>query len=178
MKKFIIFITILFACISIFAQDNTNNDNVIYLDVPAKMKINDKIFLVNNSPYTVLQAVVVLVESKKTIGSTVYVNPGRRSEMASYGDNGLKNVRGKRIAIKIKGVKIVLDDTSSTGVVGGSMATGTFGVGTSRLELKADEINNIDPSLITYNFSASIAEEDHDLYITITSGSTKDPFDF
>lgn len=100
MKKLFLFITMLFACISIFAQDNANNDNVIYLDVPAKMKINDKIFLENKSPYSVLQAVVVLVESKKTIGSTLYVNPGRRSEMASYDNNWLKNVRGKKIAIK------------------------------------------------------------------------------
>lgn len=98
--------------------------------------------------------------------------------MASYDNNWLKNVRGKKIAIKIKGVKKVLGDTSSTGVVGGSMATGPFGVGVSHSELKADEINNIDPSLITYDFSASIAEQDHDLYITITSGSTKDAFDF
>lgn len=152
--------------------------NIIYVEVPKKLNIKDKIFLVNRSQTTILQAVVVLMsgESYTTIGNASLVNPGSSFEMASYSGNWLKKLKGQTIGIKIKGVKKVIGDTSTTGVAGGSFATGGFGVGVQHREIKADELNNIDPELITYDYSVRLAEENHDLYIIVTSGSGA--FDF
>ena len=179
MKNFCSIIFLLFASIVAMAQaTEIEDENIIYIDVPAKMKINDKIILQNKSQYSIIQAVVVLADTKQSIGSSTYVNPGESCEMASYDHNWLRNVRGKKIAIKVKGVKKILKDSSSTGIAGGSFATGGFGVGVRHTELKADEINNIDPSLITYDFNATISEANHDLYITIMSGNSENPLDF
>lgn len=152
--------------------------NIIYVEVPKKLNIKDKIFLVNRSQTTILQAVVVLMsgDSYTTIGNASLVNPGSSFEMASYSGNWLKKLKGQTIGIKIKGVKKVIGDTYTTGVAGGSFATGGFGVGVQHREIKAEELNNIDSELITYDYSVRLAEENHDLYIIVTSGSGA--FDF
>ncbi len=141
-------------------------------------KIKDKIFLVNRSETTILQAVVVLMtgDSYTTIGNASLVSPGSRFEMASYSNNWLKKLKGQTLGIKIKGVKKVIGDTSTTGVAGGSFATGGFGVGVHHREIKAEELNNIEPELINYDYTVRLGEENHDLYIIVTSGSNA--FDF
>lgn len=169
-----------------FAQENSNKANdehVVYIDVPKNMKIKDKIFLKNSSPYTIIQSVVVLVDNMKTIGSAVYVNPGMTITMADYDNNWLKYVRGRRIGIKIKGVKKVLGDTNTTSIGGGGnvgLAFGGFAAGVKRSEMKAEELNNIAPEDITYDFMPVISEANHDLYITVTAGTNSKggAFDF
>lgn len=158
--------------------NNVKGDHIIYVNVPKKLNIKDKIFLVNHSQTSILQAVVVLMtgDSYTTVGSASFVTQGSRFEMDSYDDNGLKRLKGHTIGIKIKGVKKAIADISSTGIVGGGFATGGFGVGVQHQEVKAEEINNISPELITYDYSVRLSEEDHDLYITVTNGTNA--FDF
>lgn len=96
--------------------------------------------------------------------------------MASYSNNWLKKLKGQTLGIKIKGVKKVIGDTSTTGVAGGSFATGGFGVGVHHREIKAEELNNIEPELINYDYTVRLGEENHDLYTIVTSGSNA--FDF
>lgn len=155
-----------------------NDNHVIYVEVPKKLNIKDKIYLVNRSETTILQAVVVLMsgDSYTTIGNASLVSPGSSFEMASYSGNWLKNLKGQTLGIKIKGVKKIIGDTSTTGVAGGSFATGGFGVGVHHREIKAEELNNIDPELINYDYTVRLGEANHDLYITVTSGSNA--FDF
>ena len=155
-----------------------NDNHVIYVEVPKKLNIKDKIFLVNRSETTILQAVVVLMsgDSYTTIGNASLVSPGSRFEMASYSNNWLKKLKGQTLGIKIKGVKKVIGDTSTTGVAGGSFTTGGFGVGVHHREIKAEELNNIEPELINYDYTVRLGEENHDLYIIVTSGSNA--FDF
>lgn len=165
--------------------NNVKGDHIIYVEVPRKLNIKDKIILVNHTQTSILQAVVVLMKgsSYTIIGNASLVTPGNRFEMASYDDNWLKRLKGHTIGIKIKGVKKVIADISSTGVagggfgvVGGGFATGGFGVGVQHQEIKAEELNNISPELITYDYSVRLSEEDHDLYITVTNGANA--FDF
>lgn len=155
-----------------------NDNHVIYVEVPKKLNIKDKIFLVNRSGTTILQAVVVLMygNSYTTIGNASLVNPGSRFEMASYSNNWLKKLKGQTLGIKIKGVKKVIGETYTTGVAGGSFATGGFCVGVHHQEIKAEELNNIEPELINYDYTVRLGEENHDLYIIVTSGSNA--FDF
>lgn len=157
---------------------NAKRDHVIFVEVPKKLNIKDKIFLVNHTQTSILQAVVVLMtgNSYKTVGNASLVTPGSRFEMASYDDNWLKKLKGKTIGIKIKGAKKAIADISSTGVVGGGFAIGGFGVGVQHQEVKAEDLNNISPELITYDYSVQLSEEDHDLYITVTNGGNA--FDF
>lgn len=160
-------------------EDGKNlSKDVIFLQVPKKLNIKDKIFLVNHSQTTILQAVVAIVsdDTLTPIGNATLVSPGGRFEMASFSDNNLKKLKGQKIGIKIKGVKKILGDTNKTGIVGGSLATGPVGLGIEHREIKAEELNNIDPSLITYDYKVSLSEQNHDLYITVTSGSNT--FDF
>lgn len=120
------------------------NDSVRYLIIPTRLRINDKIILVNRSQYTILQAAVVLLNDDGTttpLGSASLVLPGWSFQVASFENNWLRKLRGKTIGIKIKGAKTVL----------------------------TNEIENLDPAIITYDFTSTLSENDHDLYITVTS---------
>jgi hypothetical protein len=168
--------------ISTLTKDTNSNtsdsSNIIYVHVPKQLNIKDKIYLVNRSQTTILQAAVVLVSGNyyTSLGTATLVMPNCRYEMASFTGNKLKRLKDQTIGVKIKGVKKVLGDINRTGIAGGSITTGAFGLGISHKEIKADELNNLDPSLITYDYSVSLSEENHDLYITVTNG--KDVLDF
>jgi hypothetical protein len=153
----------------------TDTSHIVYVHVPKQLNIKDKIYLVNRSQTTILQAAVVLVSvsgaNYTSLGSATLVMPNCRYEMASFSGNKLKRLKDQTIGVKIKGVKKVLGDINRTGIAGGSYATGAFGLGISHKEIKADELNNLDPSLITYDYSVSLSEENHDLYITVTNGA-------
>lgn len=127
----------------VYVLDNDNG--VIFKQVPKRLDLKDKIIIVNNSAYTIQQAAVALVGEHggyKPIAGMGKLMPGNSYELVAYKDNGLAQLRGKIIALKIKGVKA--DDE------------GESFVGTK-------------PS---YDFQASLAEDRHDLYITVTSSGT------
>jgi hypothetical protein len=148
-----------------------DTSNVIYVHIPKKLNIKDKIFLVNRSQTTILQAAVVLVSEGcfTSLGAATLVMPNGVYEMASFSDNGLKRLKDQTIGIKIKGINKVLGNIDRTKFVGNNTAAGAFGLGVK--EITAEELNNLDPSLITYDYSVSLAEESHDLYINVTTGA-------
>lgn len=150
------------------AQDN----KLILLDVPYDFNIKDRTILVNKSSCTILRSVLVLADipEKQVLGTCNIVVPGGSVELADYERNGLRLLKGRKIGIKVKGYTKMLLDRSSTAIGGGGIGTcgiGVFGVGISHVDVKADDINNIPDELVTYDFSASLSEENHDLYINI-----------
>lgn len=163
MKKSIIFVMSLFLASIMMADEN----NLIKLNVPSNFKIKDKIILVNNSSCTILRSAAVLMDTNEevVIGTCNIVVPGGSVVLASYDKNGLKRLRGKSIGIKVKGVKKRIVDSSETSV--GGFAGGAFAVGVNHADVNANEFNNIADEDITYEFTASLSETNHDLYINI-----------
>lgn len=178
-KLLIIFCLTLFAFEASYAQSSEPQDHVIYMDIPKKLKIRDKIFLENRSPYTVIQAVVVMKENGQyqSLGTASYLGPNSTAEMASYDHRALKNLRGQRIGIKIKGIKKILSDQTALGMSGNVGLTG-IGFGFQKNTLRTEDVNNINPEDITYDFSATFYEDSHDLYIRISDGTSQNVLDF
>lgn len=160
------------------AQETGNKDELIFdIDVPKDMKINDKIFLYNSSPYFFLNAVVTLQnwnsinnnknvldnndESEKEIGSASYIYPGQKSEMASYDRNWLRRVRGQKITVKIKGIKNILTDVRRFDDTNDNARPDDSAISKQQVQQPADEIKLSD-------FNISISELHHDLYIKVT----------
>lgn len=157
-------------------NDTLSSNNVLEVTVPSNLKIKDKIFLVNKSPYLILQAMVALPQLNsgyELLGSATYLAANESATIASYDNNWLKNLRGKTIAIKVKGAKVFTGE-NRTGV-----ATPIGGVGVAHTEISSDLVNNIDPKDITYSFDVKMHEEDHDLYIEVYyKGDGKNIMDF
>lgn len=152
------------AAISTYAQ----NDNLIKIQIPSSYNIKDKIILVNNSTCTLLRGVVVLADTTEQVvlGTCNIVAPGANVSMASFAKNGLKKYRGRIIGIKVKGVAKQIIDQSATAVGGyaGGFVSGVVG----HAEVKAEDINNMqNDESVTYDFSATLSEANHDLYINI-----------
>lgn len=132
---------------SIRKQDST----IFFKDVP-KLDIEDKIFIVNKSPYFLLQGMVAKMSDKgelETVGAFTNIAPGQTYLLFSYEDEKLKKLRKRTIAIKIKGSrKPVQQDNSETD-------------------------NSITvPECFTYDFDAKLSESRHDLYIEIISNDS------
>ena len=156
------------AAMSTYAQ----NDNLIKLQIPQSYKIKDKIILVNNSTCTLIRGVVVLADTTEQVvlGTCNIVAPGASVSMASFAKNGLKKYRGRIIGIKVKGVAKHIIDQSGTTVGGFGFAGGVVsGVAVANhTEVKAEDINNLqNDESVTYDFSATLSEANHDLYINI-----------
>ncbi len=163
-----IIVTIVFLCtlLNLHAEDN-----LIVMTVPTDFKIKDKIILVNKSSCTILRAVVVYADTpdRHVLGTCNIVTPGSYVTLAEFTRNSLKYLRGRTIGIKVKGFKKRLLDQSTTTVGGaaGALWGPSFIAGSSHVDIKADDINNIKDEDVTYEFSASIHEANHDLYIHI-----------
>lgn len=138
--------------------------NVLTAAIPQSLNIKDNIFLVNKSPYLILQAMVALPQPDGTfepLGTTTLLAAGERAQIASYARNGLKRLRGKTLAVKVKGAKVMAGQKRS-GVV-----TPMGDVGAATTEISPDLINNIDPNDITYDYDVRLYEAHHDLYIEV-----------
>lgn len=153
----------------LFAQTSKDSvrittDNIIYKEVGAKLNIKDKIIIQNNSPYLIMQVMVALPTADngfEPLGTSTYITPNEVRTIASYTDNGLKNFRGKTIAIKVKGAKIVLPES------GTDVFTPYGSVSVQHKDIDPNIINNIKSEDITYDFDAKLFEANHDLYIQI-----------
>lgn len=156
----------------------SDNNNVIYMTIPTKLKIKDKIYIRNKSPYYILQIVVAVPNGKgelEPLGSATYIAPNETWELASFRNNSLKYLRGKNIAVKTKGVKVYMGEQNGTKVW-----TPYGSVSVRHKELDPNIINNIKPEDITYSFDVKLFEANHDLYLDIyNSGENgKDVMDF
>lgn len=139
---------------------DNGNQNIIYKVVPKKnFMIKDKIIIVNKSPYHILQVVVAVTlhdGSFHPLGSATYIAPGEVSELASFTNNYLSKLKGRQIAIKAKGAKLLIGENSQN----------------------SDLIRNIKPSDITYDFEVKLYESHHDLYIELYNSGGKGVMDF
>jgi hypothetical protein len=175
----------LFAQIHANSNDaNENVERIMYAEVPQKMNIKDKIFIRNSSPFTILQVVVAVEEDGQynVLGSASYISPNGRAEIASFDNNKLKKLRGKKLAIKAKGVNKMLGDratSNSTGVYGGFVGFGFASVSKEADVIHADDVNQLDPDLkVVYDFTVNLMEESHDLYIKLSPTGENGIFDF
>lgn len=175
-------------CLSLPAWAQTENENttttdsvaqnkmkgVFFVQIPSKLNIKDNIFVQNRSPYLILQMVVAVQTDDgryEPIGNASYLNSGKVAKIASYDDNKLKKLRGKTLLIKAKGAKVNL--LSSGTDVAVSTPFGSVGVNGSKIS--AEDVAKITDDQITYDFSATVFESEHDLYIQLEG---KDILDF
>ena len=94
-----------------YAQDATKKpitvaENIVITDVPRSLDIKDKVFVNNKTPYKIERIVVALateVDQYQPLWSAENIAVGDVVEIASYKDNELKNLRRKKLALKIKG---------------------------------------------------------------------------
>ena len=121
--------------------------NIFFKRIP-RLKIKDKVFIVNKTNHYIVQAVVTAISKNYTltqIGTEGSLAPGETKELASFEDNDLKKFRGKVIAMKVKGVKSVIVQNN------GSI---------SSIANESD---------VTYDFDARFSANRHDLYIEIVN---------
>jgi hypothetical protein len=120
-------------------------NNIVYVNVPLNLNLKDKLILVNQSPYVIVKSTIALVEDGQIthLATTNLVNPSTSAELIRYDDNRLSLLKGQKLAIKTKGYKQSLNANS--------------------------DLNALIPEEITYDFQVSVREEDHDLYIIVTS---------
>lgn len=162
--------------------DTKKDSKLILIDIPKKMKIEDKIKLVNNTQTTILQAAVVLVNedgSYSPLATIGTVHPGYTIEMASFNDEWLKKIRGRTIGVKVKGIKKTIAGRNTTTVSGGVFPIGVGRISVDKQDIDAsalEQLTNPDEELITYKYFAHIHEDSHDLFITLTEG--EDALDF
>jgi len=123
------------------------NPDMTITFVPQKLNIKDKIFITNKSPCLIQYLVVAVIDEALKfvpVGSAKNISPNKNFEFVSYEDNKLKQLKGKVIAIKTKGIK-------------------KFTVGKDEDYTFTDDSSNV-----TYSFNAVLKEDRHDLYIEIT----------
>lgn len=169
-RKILLSIFFLFPVFSgvVFAQESKDSvastENIIYKKVGGKMNIKDKIIVQNSSPYLILQVMVALPNGENSfepLGTSTYMTPNDTRTIASYRSNSLKYLRGKTIAIKVKGAKVVLQES------GTDVFTPYGSVSVQHKDIDPNIINNIKTEDITYDFDATLFEANHDLYIQI-----------
>lgn len=176
MKKISYFIFFLFFAASVYAQENTKD--VIFKRIPQNLNIKDKVIIQNKSPYYILQIVVAVPDkygSLEPLGSATFIAPNETYEMVWFRKKYLKKLRGKTIAVKVKGTKKIkiMGEGSQTKIL---TPFGSVGVG--HQEVDPEIINNIDPSDVTYEFNVNFAEARHDLYIEVFNSGGNGVMDF
>ncbi len=174
MKRFLLMLCLVVCSAVIVAQDGANkvvsdstsaSRGVFYKEVSKRLNIKDKVFLVNRTPYLILQSVVAMVDDKDghltSLGACSLVSPGASVELLSLSDGALKYLRGKRLAIKVKASKKMIA-TNHTSV---NTPMGSADVQYQNVD--PEVINSLQPEDMIYNFDAVLYEANHDLYIRI-----------
>lgn len=117
--KRIALIIILLCCIkNVSAQSETPVTTkevdyiTFYYDIPKNFHLKDKIIVTNNSNYYIDLVSVAVYENEqfRPLGSGSGLVPGKNYEIVSYKKNELRKIRKKKIAIKMKGFKSLLDN--------------------------------------------------------------------
>lgn len=172
MKKILLLVTTLFTLCANAQSDqapdmaqSVDGKNILYKVVPIKLRIRDKIYIQNKSPYYILQIVVAVPLENgdlEPLGSSTYISPNETFELASFKSNALRKLKGKTIAIKAKGAKVFMGGQNRTNVW-----TPYGSVGVNHKDLDPEIINKIKPEDITYNFDVRFYEDRHDLYIEV-----------
>ena len=119
---------------------------------------------------------MALVDDKNEytpIATSTYVSPNNTVEILSCDNNALKLLRGKRIAIKVKGSKKIIGGNDI------SVNTPYGSVGVHHQNIDPEILNNLSDEDVVYDFDANFSEANHDLYIKIIyTGKGKSIMDF
>ena len=170
MKRILLFL--ICACFTIVANAQSNVDSsIIYVQIPPKMKINDKIFVVNKTPNLIVHMVVALPNeegSMESLGSSCYITPNKTVEIASFDNNGLKKLRGKTIAVKAKGIKTSIEIQGKRVNV----------LDVDNQKFNVEMVNSLKNEDFLYDFKTIIYEANHDLYIELHSKGKNSIMDF
>ncbi len=119
-------------------------NNICRVRVSSALPIRDKIFICNRSPYPILRVVVVDGDDyQRYIAGCNLLRPNECREVDDAACE-ISTLSGRKIGVKAKGVK----NSQSLMSIG--------------MEVSADEV--------TYNFTVTVGEENHDLYIYINGG--------
>lgn len=149
------------------ARASVKDKGVYFMQIPKNFRINDNVFVINRSPYLIVQMLMAVDMIGNgdyvPVGQASYVPTGQRVKIASYDDNKLKRLRGKNVLVKVKGAKI--NPMTNGAQVDVYTPYGSVNVDNRRVD--AETIKNIKDSDITYEFRARLFEQDHDLYIQI-----------
>lgn len=94
-----------------YAQDVTKkstaiDENIIITEVARNLDIKDKVFVNNKTPYKIERIVVAIATEEdqyQPLWSAENIAVGDVVEIASYKDNELKDLKRKKLALKIKG---------------------------------------------------------------------------
>ena len=181
MKKtiWLSFLTVVIAAmpLCLWAQNDTASvdSTIVYKMIPLNMKIKDKIFIQNKSPFYILQVVVALVNvdgEMLPLGSASYIAPNETVQLAGFTDEKLKKLRGQKIAIKTKATKILIADSNT------KIKSNYGEAGVRHKELSQDILNSLKPSDITYDYDAKLSEAEHDLYIELYNNGKGGIMDF
>ncbi len=185
MKKILLLLCLACCGMAAAAQDGagkTGNDStrasqgVFYKEIPKRLNIKDKVFLVNRTPFWIVQAMVAVVDDRDgsltPLGSAALVAPNESWELASFSDNNLKYLRGKRLAIKVKGSRKMLAASRT------DVSTPYGSVGVQRRNIDQETLNSLQPEDFVYDFGAVLYEANHDLYIRIVNMGDNGIMDF
>lgn len=121
MKK-LVFLLLALCCINdMSAQSETQAvdkvvDNVTYYwNIPRNYHLKDKIIVINESSYYIGLVSVAVSENGqfKPLGSGSGLESGKDYEIVSYKNNELRKLKNKKIAIKMRGFRSIIDDQES-----------------------------------------------------------------
>ena len=148
-------------------------NNEIVCTVPTTLNINDNVFVVNKTLYTILKiAVVEATESDYIIpvGTGSSIVPGERFKIAEYSNNNLRRLKGRTLIIKAKGADIDMPSSSSNEPNAGRNSR------SRHKEFDQKTIDAIPREKITYDFNINMYEANHDLYIELLPGKSDKSF--
>ena len=154
MKKYILMAFMAVMPMILQAQDVVPSENgdqhIIYKTIPKDMKINDRIIVQNKSSYYILQVVVAVV------GSNNKIKPlGSSINLAPGASVEIASFDNNRLrTLRNKTIAIKAKAT------------------------KGQNITNVDPSDITYDFDVNLSEVRHDLHIDLFSETGRGVMDF
>ena len=106
LKRILALSFVFFLALSSFAQTD-NDEHIIYKEVPRKFRIEDKIKVVNKSPYYIQKIVISLPVNNgfSLIGTLSDIKPTEDESIDLRNERLMKSLRGETLAIKIKGIK-------------------------------------------------------------------------
>ena len=145
---------------TVMPSQQTQDPNMKVVHIPSSYILKDKVFICNRSPYPVLKAIAVNSNDfNQIVGSCTLLNANDCVEVVDFPSNSLCLLRGRDIAVKVKGVK-----------------------NNEILDITRFPIDQIPTDQITYDFLIYTEARNRDLYICIDAaspqGESVNPLDF
>ena len=112
MKKLFSMLLMAASLLPAIAQETTSvkmtSEKSIVKIISQKMDVNDKVFVINSTPYTLLETTVLIYGTDgnyQTVCNIKNTKSGEKIEAASFDDNKLRIVKGKPVVIRTKILK-------------------------------------------------------------------------